>query len=189
VLRPAGRFPFKPVTWLWRLFRLLWDKTVYREDEYRNRLFSKRRAGVFLLVAAVFAWYVAVPTAVFLFDVALYLATAKRNEIVYLTNSQEILPQENEHSVQGCHELPCTDENSIYYRIRATYFNEAWSIFNGRGLFFPDYVAAAVPVSISSCRITSYGLRVKLLMRGFDMYPDLLAAECTPVGQPATTAG
>jgi hypothetical protein len=52
---------------------------------------------------------------------------------------------------------------------------------HGRGLFFPDYVAASVPLSISECKITSYGVRVKIFMRGMDIYPDLLQTECTPL--------
>ena len=136
-----------------------------------------------ILVAAslVFAWFILIPLLGFLFDVGLYLATAKRDEVVYLTNSQEIMPEDNVHSVQGCYELPCTDENSFYFRIRATLFNEVWSVVHGRGLFFPDYVAASVPLSISQCTITSYGVRLKLIMRGADIYPDLLKTECTPM--------
>jgi hypothetical protein len=181
ILRPVTRFFYKPVPWLWHGYRVLWDKAVYTQDQYQNRLFSKTRAGVYLAATIAFVWYLAVPLTVMVFDTGLYLATAKRAETVYLTNSQEILPESNEHSVQGCHELPCTDHNSVYYRIRASNFNEVWSVLHGKGLFFPDYVAAAVPVSISKCTISSYGVRVKLLMRGFDLYPDLLEAECTPV--------
>ncbi len=181
LLKPFLRFVLKPVRWFWNLFRILWDKAVYYEDKFQNRLFSKTRAGVFLAASAAFAWYVMIPALVFCLDTALYLATVKKDEVVYLTNSQEILPEQNEHSVQGCHALPCTDENSIYYRIRASSFNEVWSVLHGYGLFFPDYVAASVPVSISRCRITSYGVRIKLLMRGFDAYPDLLKTECTPL--------
>lgn len=183
VIRPVARILFKPVTWLWRFYRFLWDKVVYYEDSYQNRQFSKTRAGVFLLLSAVFAWYVFVPLVVFICHALLYFSTVKRDEIVYLTNSQEIIPHENEHSVQGCHALPCTDQNSIYFRIRASNFNEAWSILSGRGLFYPDYVAASVPVAVSHCKITSYGLRIKLLMRGLDIYPDLLKTECTPLGE------
>jgi hypothetical protein len=183
VIRPVARILFKPVTWLWRLYRFLWDKAVYYEDAYQNRQFSKTRAGVFLLLSAVFAWYVFVPLVVFICHALLYFSTVKRDEIVYLTNSQEIIPHENEHSVQGCHALPCTDQNSIYFRIRASNFNEAWAILSGRGLFYPDYVAASVPVAISHCKITSYGLRIKLLMRGLDIYPDLLKTECTPLSE------
>lgn len=183
VARPMARILFRPITWLWRLYRFLWDKVVYYEDSYQNRQFSKTRAGVFLLLSAGFAWYVFVPALIFLCHAILYFTTVKRDEIVYLTNSQEIIPHENEHSVQGCHAIPCTDQNSVYFRIRASYFNEVWSIAHGHGLFFPDYVAASVPVAVSRCKITSYGLRIKLLMRGLDIYPDLLQTECTPLSE------
>lgn len=183
ILRPVARVLFKPISWLWHLFRFLWDKAVYYEDAYQNRQFSKTRAGMFLFLSGVFAWFIFVPAVAFIFHAILYFTTVKRDEIVYLTNSQEILPHENQHSVQGCHALPCTDQNSIYFRIRATNFNEAWSILSSGNLFFPDYVAASVPVAVSRCKITSYGLRIKLLMRGLDIYPDLLKTECTPLGE------
>ncbi len=181
ILRPLDRIVVVPAIWLWCLLRAMWNRLVYVEDEHRNRRLSKRRAALFAVSAFVIAWYVLVPTLVFLFDVGLYLATAKRDEVVFLTNSQEIIPEDNVHSVQGCHQLPCTDENSFYFRIRATLFNEVWSLVHGRGLFFPDYVAASVPLSISECRITSYGVRVKIFMRGMDIYPDLLQTECAPL--------
>jgi hypothetical protein len=182
ILWPLARAAVVPATWLWCLARALWNRFVYVEDEFKNRRLSKRRAAIFTVGGLVFAWYVFVPVLVLLLDVALYLATAKRDEVVYLTNSQEIIPEDNVHSVQGCHQLPCTDENSFYFRIRATLFNEIWSVVHGRGLFFPDYVAASVPLSISECKITSYGVRVKIFMRGMDIYPDLLQTECTPLG-------
>ena len=181
IISPVGRWSSHPLRWLFRQYRRVWEKVVYYDDQFGNRLFSKTRAGMFLTISIVFAWFVFIPAVAFLYDLGLYLATVKADEIVYLTNSQEILPEENIHSVQGCHALPCTDKNSIYFRIRATYFNEAWSLAHGRGLFFPDYVAASVPLSISRCTITSYGVRVKLIMRGMDIYPDLLRTECAPL--------
>lgn len=181
ILRPVAGIVLVPARILWRWYRLLWEKAVYVEDRFKNRLFSKSRAGIFLAASLVFAWYIFIPALVFGYDVALYFLTVKKDEVVYLTNSQEIIPEENVHSIQGCHDLPCTDENSVYFRIRATYFNEAWSLVHGHGLFFPDYVAAAVPLSISRCVITSYGVRMKFVMRGMDIYPDVLKTECEPL--------
>ena len=181
ILRPVGRLAAFPLRHLFRWYRLLWDKVVYVEDKYKNRMFSKTRAGVFLTASLVFLWFILLPALMFLFDLGLYLATVKHDEVVYLTNSQEIIPEENVHSVQGCHQLPCTDENSVYFRIRGTLFNEAWSLVHGHGLFFPDYIAAAVPLSISKCTITTYGVRIKLVMRGMDIYPDVLQTECNPL--------
>jgi hypothetical protein len=181
LLAPVGRAIIGVAPWIARPVRALWNRLVYIEDEYHNRRLSKRRAAWFIVASFVFVWFILIPMLEFIFDLGLYLATVKHDEIVYLTNSQEIIPEDNVHSVQGCHQLPCTDANSFYFRIRATLFNEVWSVVHGRGLFFPDYVAASVPLSISQCKITSYGVRLKLIMRGMDIYPDLLRTECDPL--------
>lgn len=181
ILAPVGHFLAVPALFLFNAYRRLWTRMVYAEDKFEVRRFSKTRAGIMLAVSLVSVWFVVLPLLGLLWDTGLYFATARRDEIVYLTNSQEILPEHNIHSVQGCHSLPCTDDNSFYFRIRATLFNEIWSLVHGHGFFFPDYVAAAVPLSISECKITSYGLRFKLMMRGFDFYPDVLETTCTPL--------
>ncbi|WP_374378510.1 hypothetical protein [Dongia sp.] len=182
LLAPAGRFLSVPMLVLFNAYRRLWARVVYSEDKFQVRRFSKTRAGLMLAISLICAWFVVLPLLGLLWDTGLYLATARRDEVVYLTNSQEIAPEHNIHSVQGCHSLPCTDDNSFYFRIRATLFNEIWSLAHGHGFFFPDYVAAAVPLSISECKITSYGLRIKLMMRGLDFYPDVLETTCTPLG-------
>jgi hypothetical protein len=181
ILAPAGQYGSIPLRHIFRWYRWLWDKVVYREDQYKNRLFSKTRAGVFLTATIVFAWFILLPLLGLLFDTAVYFATVQKDEVVFLTNSQEIIPEENVHSIQGCHSLPCTDDNSVYFRIRATLFNEVWSLVRGEGLFYPDYVAAAVPLTISRCMITSYGMRIKFVVRNLDIYPDVLQTECTPL--------
>lgn len=181
LLAPVLSFLAIPAHWGWRLFRFLWDRFVYVEDQYQNQHFSKSRAGLFLTGSGIFVWFILLPILGFLFDAAVYFSTARNDEVVYLTNSQEILPEENIHSVQGCYALPCSEENSAYFRIRWSLFNQAWSLAEGHGMFLPDYVAASVPLSISTCKITSYGIRLKFLVRGLDLYPDLLRSECTPL--------
>lgn len=181
LLMPIGRAGAWLAPWAARLTRALWNRFVYIEDEYKNRRLSKRRAAGFVAGSFVFVWFVLLPLLGLCFDLGLYLLTVRRSEVVYLTNSQEIEPDVNVHSVQGCHFLPCSEDNSVYFRIRATLFNELWSIFHGHGLFFPDYVAASVPVSLSQCTITSYGLRLRLLVRSVDIFPDLLTTECQPL--------
>lgn len=181
LLLPVARLLAIPGGFLFGWYRRLWTKLVYREDRFKQRQFSKTRAGLLLATTILLVWFALVPLLLFVVDVGLYFATVKKDEIVYLTNSQEIVPEDNVHSIQGCHALPCTDDNSFYFRIRATLFNEAWSLVHGYGFFFPDYVAAAVPLTISECKITSYGLRMKLMMRGMEIYPDVLRTECRPL--------
>ena len=103
VLLPVGRGVAAVTPWLWRPVRALWNRLVYIEDEYKNRRLSKRRATYFVAASAVFAWFILIPLLGFLYDLGLYLATVKRDEVVYLTNSQEIMPEDNVHSVQGCY--------------------------------------------------------------------------------------
>jgi hypothetical protein len=153
-----------------------WDRVVHVNDKYGERAFSKGRALAFL--AGTIVLVLLLP---FFFDTILYFATAKR-EIVYLNNSQEILPIEGVHSVQGCLNLPCTEKDSIYYRVRPTLFNEVWSILHHGTWFFPDYVAAAVPPVVSRCEAITYGVRVKLFVRGTNIYPDLIDVSCQPLG-------
>jgi hypothetical protein len=170
------RFFWGPMSFVRRWYGYLWDEVVYDADGK----FSKRRAGAMIIVSVAFTWFLAVPIVMFFFHVGIYVLT-HRTETAYLFNAQEIDPGSNVHSVQGCHALPCSDSESIYYRIEANAFNEVWSLVNGHGFFFADYVAAAVPVTVSKCEITTYGFRMKLFMRGTDVYPYLLASSCTPL--------
>jgi hypothetical protein len=173
----------RPVTWpLWRLFgrafglyRRLWDKAVYR----RSGHFSRLRAGGMVL-ATVLAFYVAIPVARFVFDAGMFAITYDIED-VYLTNSQEIDPAINLHSIKGCEGLPCTEANSVYYRVREDHFNSLWSMLHHGNIFYPDYVAAAVPSGVSKCHVTSYGFRFKFAMRQWDLYPDMLEAHCQPM--------
>ncbi len=181
ILSPVAGFLAVPANILFGWYRRLWARVVYVEDRFQQKQFSKTRAGMFLAATLFFVWFLFIPLVVFRGRRRALFATVRKDEIVYLTNSQEIMPEENVHSIQGCHTLPCTDDNSFYFRIRASLFNEVWSLANGYGLFYPDYVAAAVPLTISECKITAYGVRMKLMMRGMDIYPDVLRTECTPL--------
>jgi hypothetical protein len=176
LVRPVTR----PFRWaalrLWRAYRALWDRAVYAKDGY----FSKTRAGVFL-AATIAVLYVLVPLSAFVGDVFLFALTRER-ETIFLHNSHEIGgPASNLHSVQGCTALPCTEHNAMYYRVRPTAFNHVWSVINHGGLFYPDAVSGAVPPVISRCEVLTFGIRVKFVMRQWDLYPDLLDATCTPV--------
>src|SRR6185369_7287416 len=101
ILSPVARWSSHPLRWLFRQYRWLWEKVVYYQDQFGNRMFSKTRAGLFLTASIVFAWFIFLPALGFLYDLGMYLTTVKKDEVVYLTNSQEIMPEENIHSVQG----------------------------------------------------------------------------------------
>jgi len=173
ILVPTIGFLGRPAAWMLRQYKRLWRSFTYRHGE-----FSKVRGGVLLLGTTLTLWMV--PTVLGLvWDTGWYLLTAKHHEELYLKNSQEIFPEHNVHAVRGCEELPCTEQNSIYFRTRPSAFNHIWSLLHHGIIFFPDYVAAAAPVGTTKCVVTTYGIRIKLLMRGIDLYPDLLEVSCS----------
>jgi hypothetical protein len=165
---------------LFRQYRKVWSLVVYHRDEFGNLRLGKARAGLFLAgsLVSLFFLYSIVG---FVYDSAMYGLTSRTNELMYLTSSQEIDATGNVHAVKGCDKLPCSDADSVYFRITPSAFNHVWSLIHNHMVFFPDYVSAAVPPGLNRCTITSYGIRIKLLMRGMDIYPELLKASCTPV--------
>lgn len=180
LLRPVWRAMRWIFVGLFLQYRRLWALWVYRRDSFGALRLSKTRAGLFLAGTVLAAWC-AVGIAGFSWDAGMFALTRKQDEVIYLTNSQEVDAVGNVHSVKGCDALPCSDTDSVYFRINPSAFNHAWSLVHNRAFFFPDYVGAAVPPGLNRCVITSYGVRVKLLMRGFDVYPELLRASCAPV--------
>lgn len=180
LLRPIKNGVMAVAGSIFRQYRKLWSVVVYRRDTYGDLRLSKTRAGVFLTGTLVAAWC-AIGIAGFVYDSFLYFATGYHDEEMYLTSSQEIDAYGNVHAVKGCSSLPCSDTDSVYFRINPSAFNHVWSFIHNRAPFYPDFVSAAVPPGFNRCVITSYGLRIKLLMRGLDLYPELLKASCVPV--------
>jgi hypothetical protein len=175
IMAPVARPFIRLGRTLFRWYRAAWARFVYRTDGS----FSWARSGV-MLTATIIAFYIIPHVMMFTFHATLYLTTAK-TEDVFLTQSQEIYPDDDIHSVKGCDSLPCNEMSSIYFRVQPSWFNQAWALVNNGSLFYPDYVAAAVPPGISECTILSYGFRLKFLMRRYDIYPDMLTANCRPV--------
>lgn len=163
----------------WKVYQPVWNKFAYNADGS----FSKIRGSITMLSSIVGAW-ILYGFMFFAADVVLYIFTARVDEVVYLSNAQEIIPEENVHSVQGCEtekageEFSCSADQSLYFRIDPDAFSTVWSIFANGALFYPDYVAATIAPGWEKCTITSYGFRMKVFLRGFDIYPKLLSAEC-----------
>ena len=167
---------------LWKVYSPVWNKFAYTAEG----AFSKTRGGITILSSIVGLWLL-YGFMFFAFDVVLYAATARVDEVVYLSNAQEIIPEENVHSVQGCEVeaegevFSCSPEKSLYFRIDPDTFSTVWSLLSNGTLFYPDYVAATIAPGWEKCTITSYGFRMKIFLRGFDIYPMLLSANCGKV--------
>jgi hypothetical protein len=171
VLRPASRGLMAVI----RGYRRLWD----RHTRGRDGRFSTTRAGVVLTATAVFL-FILPGLLGFGLDLALFAATVSQ-ETVWLTQSQEIYPEDDVHSVKGCESRECSPESTIYFRIQPSLLNHLWSLIERGDLFYPDYIAAAVPPGLSECSIIRYGVRIKPLMRRFDLYQQILDARCALV--------
>lgn len=188
VLTPTMRFLRRPAMWLARQYGRLWDRVVIVHDPYGKPGFSKTRAGL-MVIATAFVWFFLLTPAIELtFDFIVYIATVRVDESVILLSSQEIDIDRNTHNIEGCWHFPCSDTDSVYFRVQNSTFNNAWNLLHGKGLFLPDYVAAAVPTVPSRCVITSFGLRWSFIVRDFNLFPQVLAVKsCDAVSFTKTT--
>jgi hypothetical protein len=171
------------IGFLWRNYRKIWDRFAYATVD-GQRVFSRKR-GAYTLAGTVLTVWFAVSIASFVWHSTLYLATGRVDEIVYLSNAQEINPDENLFSVQGCEatvvegeNFSCSEDESLYFRIEPTEFAQVWSLLNKGNFFYPDYIAAPIAPGWQKCVITSYGFRMKTMIRRWEIYPELLSARC-----------
>lgn len=172
----------------WLFFHLFWKhfRGGWNKYTYKNGSFSKVRGAAYISTTAALL-FVLYHFVFILADAGLYIVTGNVNEIVYLANAQEISPEDNSFSVQGCtapadgEVFSCSTNDSLYFRIEPSAFNHIWSVVNTGNIFFPDYVAAPIAPGWQECEVTSYGIRIKLLMRNWDIYPELLSAKCSAI--------
>jgi hypothetical protein len=143
-----------------------------------------RRAGAMVVATLIALWY----TPAFLggalelvWDAAWMATTYRSDQVWYLGRSQEIDAENNVFSAQGCESISCTDQTSIYFRIKPSLAHHLWSFVHNRNVFFPDFVAAGIQNDVNKCHVTGYGVRWKLIVRNSDIYPQILSVACVPV--------
>lgn len=150
-------------------YKNAWNR--YTHDKYGD--FILKRAIIFVLSSFV-ALFIAIETLGFVFDLGYYLIT-KKEEIIYLSDSVEL--EDGLWSAKGCPTKECSSDNALYFRIKNTWFNNAWNIFHHGQIFFPDGIAAGVPTGQTECKVISYGLRYRIVMI-FNYYPQILEVHC-----------
>lgn len=111
------------------------------------------------------------------------MATTWKEERVFLTNTQEIDPENDIHSVRGCVSFPCTERQAVYYRVSRSTLHDGYAVIKRGYFFYPEEVASVVAPGVNDCQVTSYGIRVRALMRGWGIYPHLLNAVCVPYNE------
>lgn len=161
-----------------------WHAFVFVKDKDGDEVISKRRAGLMILFTLMLLS--AVPslvagTAELIWDASWMATTYRSGETWYLGRSQEVDPAGNVFSAQGCAQIACSDQTSIYFRIKPSVAHHIWSYIDNGNIFFPDFVAAGIQNDINECEVTRYGPRWKFLVRNWDIYPQILSVDCTPV--------
>ena len=171
----------RPGRWVARL--ALWYKTRVWDRFARDAQgkTTAKRAGFTLLGTLVALWLLPgfIGSAV---QGALMATTWQGEETVYLIDSQEIDPDGDVHAIRGCRSLPCTESNSLYFRVRPDLAHTLYSLLAQGDFFYPDLTASVVTPGLNRCTVTSYGVRMRVL-RGWGYYPDLLNATCTPLSE------
>lgn len=187
-VKPVYKFLYSAYDYLfWSNFRKVWDRYAYNTNIIGEKKLSVIK-GTSIILSTITTLVVVYGFVFLMADTTLYFLTASRNEIVYLSNAQEISHADNLHSAQGCvapettlesdTEFNCSDANSLYFRVDNSLFNQLWSLIHHRTIFYPDYVSAAIAPGWHKCTITSYGFRAKFFVRNWDIYPHLLSASC-----------
>jgi hypothetical protein len=166
----------------WRGAKWAWDRAAYTKNDEGEREFSKTRAGLLVTAVLLLIFTGAGSALVHSGLQCVWWLTTRYTDTIYLNQSEE--PSPHMHSVKGCHDLPCTDQNSVYFRVEDSWFHDIRSLIVHHDLFYPDFVAGAVPPGVNKCKITAYGVRWKLFTRFLEIYPRLLEVECQSAAIP-----
>lgn len=168
------------------------DKLLAVGRFYKNRIWKHARnkegnltwlrTSMVLFFTVALFWIV--PTTLHATWQGALMATTMKRETIYLNNAEEVDPEGNVHAIRGCANIPCSESDAIYFRVRPTLAHTIYALVDHGRVFYPDYTASVVAPGVNECEVVSYGIRIKALMRGWDVFPDMLDATCTPYNAP-----
>lgn len=155
-------------------YKALWVK--FTHNKYDEFVYKR---GV-TMAAATLATMVIIPMLICLIFQTAYFWTTYKKEIIYLSQSEEIYPDDNIWGVRGCYTQRCDSDSSIYFRIKPSVFHHLWNIGNNGHVFLPDVIGSSVPTGLTQCEVISYGVRMRMTML-FNIYPNILKITCDGV--------
>jgi hypothetical protein len=175
---------------LWNGYMALFNRAAYTKDENGDRtVLNKPRALAAVALSLMVAFTGATQGLPFagnmLYDGTMMATTTQIDQPVYLTGANPYDNSDDIFYVKGCEELPCTDSNSVLYRVRDNFLLSAYRFTTTGHAFWPEDVGAAIPEETSACLISTYGVRNRIL----GMYPHITSVQCAPnsaQGQPGT---
>lgn len=172
-----------PLSWIVRTIAAIgrwyrdrvWKRFTRNADGER----TPKRIAATLFTTLLVLWMI--PSALLAtWQVGLMATTWKSQEEIFLTSAEEIDPEGEIHSIRGCRNIPCGEKDAIYFRVRSSWMHDVYAMKTRGYFFYPEEVASVVAPGVNKCTVTSYGIRVRALMRGWGIYPDMLDATCTP---------
>jgi hypothetical protein len=198
IVYPVWRVLRPPVTWLAGLYLSLWNRFAYSVDRSTGeRKLSRVRSSI-VVVATVCALSVFTNTwlgsAVRFFTVepvvdGVLIGLSKRTETFYLSQSDEIDPENNIHSVRGCRKRgECAEVDAAYFRVQPRLSHDIWKLWMyGNPVYVPDHIVAPIAPGLNECHVTYYGYRmtsswIARVLRSLQFYPTMLEAKCTYLG-------
>jgi hypothetical protein len=198
VVSPVWRVLRPPVIWIGRIYVSLWKRFAYTVDRNTNeRRLSRARSSV-VVVVTVLALSIFTNTwlgsAVRFFTVepvvdGVLIGLSKRTETFYLTQSDEIDPENNIHSVRGCRKRgECAEVDAAYFRVQPRLSHDIWKLLMyGNPVYVPDHIVAPIAPGLNECHVTYYGYRmtsswIARVLRSLQFYPTMLEAKCTYLG-------
>lgn len=175
--------------WVFSWAGWLGDRALRAAAWYKRRVWDRWAVNASGKVTALRAAITAIITASVIWCVPAVIATAWnaglmlttwKVETVFLTATEEIDPDNDVHSVRGCVSFPCTEKEAVYYRVSRNALHDVYSLTKRGYFFYPEEVASVVAPGVNKCEVTSYGIRLRAMMRGWGVYPHLLNAVCAP---------
>jgi len=195
---PVWRVVRGPASWLSGLYVAFWNRWAYAaESGTKERQLSPVRSSVVIVITILAlstftnTW---LGSTVRFFTIepvmdGILIGLSKRTEVFYLTQSDEIDPENNIHSVRGCRKRgECSELDAAYFRVRPRLSHDLWKLWMyGNPVYVPDHIVAPIAPGLNECHVTYYGYRmtsswIARVLRSLEFYPTMLEAKCTYLG-------
>jgi len=195
---PVWRIVRPPLLFIGRLYLRFWNRWAYvTESKTGERKISRARSSIVITLTFLFLSLFTdtqVGSAVRFVTIepfvdAILMGFSKRTEVFYLTQADEIDPENNIHSVRGCRKRgECAEVDAAYFRVQPRLSHDIWKLVTyGNPVYVPDHIVAPIAPGLNECHVTYYGYRmtsswIARLLRSLQFYPTMLEASCTYLG-------
>lgn len=151
---------FSPLwQWLWNIYKRIFTKYAIVND-----VVDKEKAAYVLPLMVFGSWllfFIVIPVTVDFGADGIAVMTKHTNVELFLTGAQPLDESISLFRAKGCPEMPCTDNNSIYYHIQPNQFEFVRRLILEQSWYLPDQIEAAIPDQLSKCVVDVQWFRVR----------------------------